>query len=158
MTSRNRTWNRTVILIGVLASIPAADAAGTLDVTFSVSPSAIVMGPDIAGTDWPTRLATPSDEGQFEVLVAKGSVPVRSPACESRYLVIRMPASVAIGDNPAVAAAVMRKKALFGRMMELYNRRETLTLHVFPGPYAKRAPDGRIELTGCNLFFQEPTQ
>ena len=52
------------------------------------------------------RLATPSDEGQFEILVRKEAAPVVSSRCASEYLVVRMPATMA--EDAAGQAAMAR--------------------------------------------------
>jgi hypothetical protein len=116
----------------------------------------VVMGDDIGRTDWSTRLAHPSNEGQFEVLVRKSATSIRAPACKSDYLVIRMPASVSIGPDPATQAEVARKRRYYAQLLSAYDQGEPLRAEVFAGPYGKRDPDGRLELTQCNLFFVEP--
>jgi hypothetical protein len=117
----------------------------------------VVMGDDIGRTDWSTRLAHPSDEGQFEVLVRKSATPIQAPDCKSDYLVIRMPASVSIGPNPATQAEVARKRQYYNQLLAAYEKGEKLHAEVFAGPYGKRNRDGALVLTQCNLFFVEPS-
>ncbi len=114
------------------------------------------MGDDIGRTDWSTRLAHPSDEGQFEVLVRKSATHIQAPDCKSDYLVVRMPASVSIGANPATRAAVAQKREYYNQLLAAYDKGEPLHAEVFAGPYGKRNRDGTLVLTQCNLFFVEP--
>jgi hypothetical protein len=134
----------------------AQDARDPTRLAFDAPRSAVVMAGDIANTDWPARLASPSDEGQFEVLVRKNAAPVQAPHCNSQYLVVRMPASVSIGNDPATQAAVARKRQVYDRMLDAYTKGQSIHFDVFAGPYGKRLPNGEVALTGCNLFFQEP--
>ena len=142
-----------------MAFIAAAIGAGRAEglgagdptrTSFEVSRDSVLMGRDIAQSEWPMRLASPSAEGQFEVLVLKSAAPVSSPDCRSRYLVVRMPASI---ENQS---AVQLKIRQYERMSAAYNQGQPIRFDVFAGPYGKRLPDGQIRLTGCNLFFVEP--
>jgi hypothetical protein len=123
---------------------------------FDVPREAVVMGDDIARTDWPTRLARPSKEGQFEVLVRKIATPIQAPDCKSQYLVVRMPASIAVGDDLAIQAAAGQKRSLFDHMKDAYANGQPMHFDVFAGPYGRRATNGKVVLSGCNLFFQDP--
>lgn len=114
------------------------------------------MGADIAATGWPPRLAMPSEEGQFEVLVSKDAAPFQAPGCIDRYLIVRMPGSIAIGDNPGAAAAVARKRQAYTRLLQAYREGQSIHFEVFAGAYGKRLTGGQVALTGCNLFFTEP--
>ena len=148
-------------LLSVAATLSVCPAHASDDPThiaFNVPREAVVMGQDIARTDWPTRLAKPSAEGQFEVLVRKTAAPVVAPGCNSAYLLVRMPASVLTSSHDlATQAAIRQKRIVFDRMLQDYDARRPMRFDVFAGPYGHRAPDGQIVLTGCNLFFEEPT-
>ena len=148
-------------LLGVLATVSvcrALDADDPTHIAFNVPREAVVMGQDIARTDWPVRLAKPSGEGQFEVLVRKTAAPVVAPGCHSAYLVVRMPASVLTSSHDlATQAAIRQKRSVFDRMLQDYDAGRPMRFDVFAGPYGHRGPNGKIVLTGCNLFFEEPT-
>jgi hypothetical protein len=153
-----------VLAIGLsilpVVGFPAAFARSGSDPTsiaLDVPRQDVVMGDDIGRTDWSTRLAHPSAEGQFEILVRKSATDIRAPDCKSRYLVIRMPASVSIGVDPATEAAVARKQAYYNELMAAYQKGEPLHAQVFAGPYGKRNSNGQLVLTECNLFFVAPT-
>jgi len=145
------------VLPSLVASGQALGAGDPTHTFFEAPRSAVVMGDDIAATDWPKRLAHPSDEGQFEVLVEKQAAPFQASGCSSRYLVVRMPASVSVKDDPAIKAAIARKVGFYNQMLEAYGKGQPISFDVFAGPYGKRLPSGQIALTGCNLFFSEPT-
>jgi hypothetical protein len=145
-----------LILAAVLLSYAAQASDNPTHVTFDAPREAVVMGNDIARTGWPMRLAKPSKEGQFEVLVRKTAVPVQAPDCKSPYLVIRMPGSVGRGDDLAVQAAIGQKQDVFDRMLDAYTNGRLLHFDVFARPYGRRAANGQIILSGCNLFFEEP--
>ena len=117
----------------------------------------VVMGDDIAHTDWSTRLAHPSDEGQFEILVRKSGTPILAPGCHSQYLVIRMPASVALHPDRATEQAAARKHRFYSDLLANYESGKPLHVEVFAGPYGKREKNGRLVLSQCNLFFVEPS-
>ena len=155
MVFRCRKNSVTALTAAILAVVFARNVAAA-EVSFVLPRSAVVMAQDIGATGWPTRLASPSDEGQFEVLILKASAPLRAPHCENRYLVVRMPASVAVGPNPVVEAGAKRKKHVFDTMLDRYRRGADISFDVFTGPYGKVASDGKLELSGCNLFFKEP--
>jgi hypothetical protein len=139
--------------IGALAAQASAEPTAT---SFEAPRDAVVMADDIAATGWPTRLAKPSAEGQFEVLLRKTATTIKAPACDSPFLVVRMPASVSIKPDPAVQEAVARKRQTYERMLDAYQHGKPMRFDVFAGPYGKRTPGGGIVLTGCNLFFTEP--
>ena len=65
-------------------------------------------------------------------------------------------ASPAVGPNPVVEAGAKRKKHVFDTMLDRYRRGADISFDVFAGPYGKVASDGKLELSGCNLFFKEP--
>jgi len=135
-----------------------AEALGQHDPTrlsFEAPSQAVLAGADIGRTEWPTRLATPSAEGQFEILVRRDAAPVLSPHCSSRYLVVRMPAS--LENGPAAQADVEQKRQQYDRILSDYSKGHPIHFDVFAGPYGKRLPDGRVELSGCNLFFEPNT-
>jgi len=148
-----------VLFVSQGLTAPGAFAQSKSDptrTTLDVPRQAVVMGDDIARTDWSTRLAHPSNEGQFEVLVRKSATQIQAPDCKSDYLLIRMPASVSIGSDPATQAAVARKRQYFDQLLAAYDKGESLHAEVFAGPYGKRGPGGALLLTQCNLFFVEP--
>ena len=151
---------RLVLMFAVLfAQIHGATASAAKDPTetsFEAPREAVVMANDMAATGWSTRLATPSAEGQFEVLLRKTSTKIKAPECDSPFLVVRMPASVSVKPDPEVQQAVARKRQTYERMLDAYQRGMPIHFDVFADSYGKRAPDGDIVLTGCNLFFQEP--
>jgi hypothetical protein len=138
-----------------MAAAHARSGGGQTAISFEAPRTAIRMAGDFAGSGWPGRLATPSEEGQFEVLVSKDAVPVLSPRCQSKYLVVRMPATM--DEDAAGKAALERKRRLYADMLAAYNDGRPTHFDVFGGPYGKRLPDGKIEISGCNLFFSEPT-
>ena len=145
------------MVVAALALASGAAAGGPTDrlaISFEAPRAAVLMGSDISRSNWPMRLATPSEEGQFEVLVSKDAAPVSSPHCKSQYLIVRMPASV--GKDPATRAAVARKRQEYARLLTAYNEGRPIRFEAFAGPYGKRLADGRIALSGCNLFFVEP--
>lgn len=151
----------TVIAVGLLAGLGVRMACGgtSLDPTLTmldVPRQDVVMGDDIGRTDWPTRLAHPSAEGQFEVLVRKSATDIQAPACRSAYLVIRMPASVSVGADPAAGAAVARKIQYYDELLAAYNQGRPFRAEVFAGPYGKRSRQGKLVLSQCNLFFAAP--
>ena len=114
------------------------------------------MDGDIGHSGWSARLATPSGEGQFEVAVRKDVVPVLSPHCRNRYLIVRMPGSV--GEDTATRVTIERKRQQYAEMLTAYNAHRSIHFEVFAGPYGKRLPNGQIELAGCNLFFVNPNK
>jgi hypothetical protein len=146
------------LVVPLLAGRGGAAQSGKdpTETAFDAPRGAVVMGRDIAGTDWSPRLATPSAEGQFEVLVRKSATPFKAPGCGSRYLVVRMPASVSTEPDPPVQTEVARKRRMFDRMLDAYQHGASIHFDVFAGPYGKRTPDGEVLLTGCNIFFKEP--
>ena len=149
----------TLIVAVSVATSSTGNANGPQDPTgmsFDLSRADVVMGDDIARTKWPARLARPSKDGQFEVLVRRTATPVQAPGCNSPYLVIRMPASLGPGDALAIQTAVGQKRQQFDTMMAHYESGQPLHFDVFAGPYGHRATNGQIILTACNLFFQEP--
>jgi hypothetical protein len=148
-----------IFVAASLATAPNGAALGSNDPTrigFDVARDAVVMGDDIARTEWPMRLARPSKEGQFEVLVRKTATPIEAPGCNSRYLVVRMPASVEFGHDLAIQASIRQKRELFDRMMDAYANGRPMHFDVFAGPYGHRAANGQVILSGCNIFFEEP--
>jgi hypothetical protein len=140
--------------VGLLVMVPASAAIGSAPVSFTVAAGDVVMGEAIGRTDWSTRLATPSAEGQFEILVRKSAAPVQSPHCASQYLVIRMPASLDTDDSGR--QAIRRKIDLYKRFVAEQAAGHPLHLRVFAGPYGHFLSGGALSLTGCNLFFAEP--
>jgi hypothetical protein len=135
-----------------------AETLGQHDPTrlsFDAPSEAVLVGADIGRTEWPTRLATPSAEGQFEILLRKDAAPVLSPHCSSRYLVVRMPASLESGAE--AQANVERKRQQYARILSDYSKGRPIHFDVFAGPYGKRLPNGRVELSGCNMFFEPNT-
>ena len=144
-------------LLACIAGLAGAQPPGQdpTRVVFEAARDAILMGPDIGRSEWPTRLATQSEEGQFEILVRKDTVPVLSPHCRSRYLVLRMPAS--LGDDLESRATLERKRQEYRRMQAAYAEGRPIRFEASAGPYGKRLEDGRVELSGCNLFLAEPS-
>jgi hypothetical protein len=123
-------------------------------IAVAVAARDVVLGDAIAKTEWPTRLATPSAEGQFEILVRKAAAPVRAPRCASSYLVVRMPAT--LDESSAGKAVLAAKLRQFEALKAAYAAGGTLRFRAFAGPYGARDRAGRLVLTGCNLFFVEP--
>lgn len=153
---RIRRFALATTIITALA-LGASRAGAQQDATrfrFEASRDAVLMGEDIVRGDRPARLATVSEEGQFEILVRKNAAPVLAPHCRSTFLVLRMPAS--IGEDEATRAAIARKRRVYDGFLEAYRAGQPLELDVFAGPYGRRLPDGQVELTDCNLFFVEP--
>jgi len=141
--------------MAVAAPLAASPDTDPTHITFDVPSIAIVMGEDMRHTEWPPRLATPSAEGRFEILLRKTAAPIKAPACHSQFLVVRMPASVSIGNDAATRAAIKQKRAVFNRMMDDYKNDRPIHFDVFAGPYGRKT-NGQVILTGCNLFFEEP--
>jgi hypothetical protein len=110
------------LVVPLLAGRSGAAQSGKdpTETAFDTPREAVVMGPDIAATDWSMRLATPSAEDQFEVLVRKSATPFKAPGCNSRYLVVRMPASVSTEPDPSIQNEVARKRRMFERMPDTY--------------------------------------
>ena len=148
-------WRLAVIVVLPVGGVWAQQPKSPTGVSFDAPRAAVRMAGDIAGAGWPSRLATPSDEGQFEVLVRKEAAPVVSSRCASDYLVVRMPATMA--EDAAGQAAVARKRRQYENMLAAYTADRPIHFDTFAGPYGKRLPAGKLELSGCNLFFVEPS-
>jgi hypothetical protein len=154
-SAHHGVWALLVALAAITDAAHAGSGQAQTVISFEVARSALLMSGDIAGSGWPTRLAAPSDEGQFEVLVRKDAAPLLAPHCQSQYLVVRMPATMA--EDAAGQAALRRKRHLYADMLTAYNDGQPIHFDVFAGPYGKRSRNGKIELSGCNLFFVEPS-
>ena len=141
-----------ILAASTAAALPGQEATR---LSFTVPSADVVAGEDMRGTGWPMRLATPSAEGQFEVLVKKAASPVLAPRCHSAFLVVRMPASIAIGDSTETRQAVARKQQAYAALMAARAASRPIRFDVFAGPYGHKR-GGTLELTGCNLFFVEP--
>jgi hypothetical protein len=146
---------RLTALALIVATAHARPGGSKTTISFEAPRTAIRMAGDFAGSGWSDRLATPSEEGQFEVLVSRDAVPVLSPRCHGKYLDVRMPATMA--EDATGRASLERKRRLYSNMLAAYNDGRPIHFEVFAGPYGKRLPDGKIEISGCNLFFSEPT-
>lgn len=136
-----------------LACGPGFAAADPTGFTLEVPAEAVLMGAAMARAGHSLRLATPSEEGQFELLVRPDATPVLAPHCRGR-LILRMPGT--IPRDAAGQAAVARKRAKHDRLLAAWQAGQRLRLDVFAGPYGRRRGDGRVELSGCNLFLIEP--
>jgi hypothetical protein len=135
------------------SAVPAGDPTR---VSFTVPSADVVAGDDMAAAKWPTRLAVPSAQGQFEVLIRKTAAPVLAPHCHGQFLVVRMPASIAIGGSAATTQAVVRKRAAYDDLIATREAGRPIRFDVFAGPYGHKHGN-RLELAGCNLFFVEPS-
>jgi hypothetical protein len=148
---------RAILLLSVACTAAAAPARPDPTLTLLTMPrQEVVMGDDIAHAGWSPRLAHPNSTGQFEILVRAAATPFRAPACRSRYLVVRMPASISVAPDAATDAAAARKRRFYDRLQRAYDHGEPLRFAVFAGPYGTRQPDGTVVLSACNLFFVPP--
>ena len=139
-------------------SICAAQAkASNSAATVTVPADAVRIGREqIRSAKWPRALLMePSDEGQFEILVSKSALPdIQAPSCRQDFLLVRMP-GVRYSD-PAFAAKVKARKDAYARLADLSRANSPIPLHLEASGYGKVDLQGKLQLTGCNLWFTEP--
>jgi len=126
-------------------------------ISLTVPAEAVLIGHEqLAAAKWPRKLIEePSEEGQFEVLILRSAQSViEAPSCRQKYLLLRMPA--ASSTDPAFARNVESRKRTFAELMNLSRQHHSMTFQLVPRSYGKTDSNGKLQLTGCNVWFAKP--
>ena len=126
-------------------------------VSLTVPAEAVLIGHEqLAAVKWPRKLLEePSEEGQFEVLIRKSAQSVvEAPSCRQPYLLVRMPG--VRSTDPGFARHVEVRKQVFASLLNLSQQHRPLAFRLVSEGYGKTNSNGKLQLTGCNVWFAKP--
>jgi hypothetical protein len=136
--------------------LPCSAQQETAGVSLIVPAEAVLVGHELEAAKWPRKLLEePSAEGQFEVLIRKSAQSIiEAPACRRPYLLARMPGVPS--TDPAFARNVEARKQIFDELINLSKQHHSMTFRLVAGGYGRIDSHGKLQLTGCNVWFAKP--
>jgi hypothetical protein len=146
----------TMLLFVCLAESNYGQAKNSI-VTISIPGDAVLIGREkIESAKWPRKLMDePSDEGQFEILIrTSAQSSIGAPSCSKAFLLVRMPGMLSTASD--FAEGVKARKQTFDSLLDSADHHKQIELRLNSFGYGHVDRAGKLQLTGCNIWFARP--